>query len=429
MNWPASIGVGLLCGLVGFIVAFAIALLAVEWYRIPSREGAAGFFTVGVALLVFVCGVIFGLIYARLSPEPSILQAWGRASAIIAVAGSVALTLTWLFADLPPKWDGHRLELIIELRAPAGFAMPPLEYPSDAYVTIMQMPSGDSKGWSALQLDQTRTEHGQLIIPATLTLDTSAREKQLSARFGKGQEIRFPLAFGSKPGEQDQAWTDWIQSSSAADAGFQIRYRIQKEPPPAPVPTREELENEEQAQLDADYRALAQDAPLSAWLRFTRYGIAEERQREAAAAIRGRPDFEQEMTNAILGADRDLARETLRAFPHFPAPPVELALTVRQKGDDIAAAVRARSTLIPDDPARSDAGANISLDFSAWMEAVRTLQGHDGTTFIPQLEQIADQSRVPPIDQVIAIDVLRVASYYLHTWAGIQPHPEDPPPR
>jgi hypothetical protein len=85
--------------------------------------------------------------------------------------------------------------------------------------------------------------------------------------------------------------------------------------------------------------------------------------------------------------------------------------------------------LAPDDPARNAVAANLSPKFSAWMEAVRALQGRDGASFVPQLQEIATDSRKQPISHVIAIDVLRVASYYLHTWAGIAPLPEDPPPR
>jgi hypothetical protein len=253
---------------------------------------------------------------------------------------------------------------------------------------------------------------------------------------GKGYEALFPLSFGSKPGEKEKVWSEWLQAADPADPSrpardiaFQMRYRVQQEPLPAPVPTREEVENEEQAKLDAEYGALTASTPISAWLRFTRYGVPEDRQRAAAAAIRARPAFVQEMTETILGPDRELARETLRAFPHFGEPLLELAPAVRQQGDNIATALRARSELPPGDPARSDAGVNISLDFSAWMEAVRSLQGQGDITFVPQLEQIAHLSRTQPIDHVIAIDVLRVASYYLHTWAGIQPLPGDPPPR
>jgi hypothetical protein len=438
MTWLASIGVGLLSGLVGCVVAFLLCLLAIEWYQIPQREGAAAFMAVAVALLVFILSLILGIICARHSaaaPEPSFLHAWGRACAFIAAPGLAALILMWLFADFPPKWDGRRLELVVELRTPPGFAMPPLD-PSDAYVAIIRMPSGESKGWSQLQLDRTRVDEGRLIVPAMVSLETSAHQKLLSARLGKGYEALFPLNFGSKPGEKEKAWSEWLQATDPADPArpareivFEMRYRVQQEPPPAPVPTREEVENEAQAKLDAEYRALTPSTPLSAWLRFTRYGIPEERQRAAAAAIRARPGFEQEMTEAILGSDLELTRETLRAFPYFGEPLLELAPLVRQKGDNIAVALRARSESAPDDPARSAAGADISLDFSAWMEAVRSLQGQAGTTFVPQLEQIAHLSRAKPIDHVIAIDVLRVASYYLHTWAGTQPLPEDPPPR
>ncbi len=52
------------------------------------------------------------------------------------------------------------------------------------------------------------------------------------------------------------------------------------------------------AEQEAQMQALAPDAPLAAWLVFTRYGVPEARVARAVAAIRARPQFAAEMADA-----------------------------------------------------------------------------------------------------------------------------------
>ncbi len=73
--------------------------------------------------------------------------------------------------------------------------------------------------------------------------------------------------------------------------------------------------------------------------------------------------------------------------------------------------------------------ALISPRFSAWMEATRALQGKEGIDFVPQLKEIIEPARKHDKSHVLRIDVVRVASYYLQQWGGIEPLPTDPPPR
>ena len=52
MSWFSSIVVGLLTAAAGMILAGAIAVLSVEWYHIPGREGESGYFVALIALLL-----------------------------------------------------------------------------------------------------------------------------------------------------------------------------------------------------------------------------------------------------------------------------------------------------------------------------------------------------------------------------------------
>lgn len=42
MSWPSSVLVAVILAVVGAVGAFLMASLAVDWLRIPAREGEAG---------------------------------------------------------------------------------------------------------------------------------------------------------------------------------------------------------------------------------------------------------------------------------------------------------------------------------------------------------------------------------------------------
>ena len=421
MSWLSSIGAGLCSGIVGFVIALFAAGVASDWYRIPQREGAAAIFVVGVALIVFVGAVVLGIVCARqvaLAASSPFLKAVGTASAVIAGIAVVALAIAWLLADLSPKINGRRLELAVELSCPPGFTLPAQSDGQVAYATVMLASSGDTRAGARLESEHARMESGRLILPALMDLDTSVSKKLLRIQLDKEQQLTFPLDVGSRPGEKDLQWSRWIDA-----APFQMRYRVQLEPLPAKPLTDEEAEAQQLHAKQEQFRALAADAPLGAWLAFTSYGNPEELQKAAAAAILKRPDFVREMSQAMVGEDRELAQLALRSLGHFPEKPVVLTPAVEAVGQQLVTLLKAFA-----DSGGGDA-SGISTTFSAWMEAVRALQGQDGVTFIPVLQEIAQLSRQSRENHLIALDVLRVASYYLNEWAGIAPLPGDPPPR
>ena len=77
------------------------------------------------------------------------------------------------------------------------------------------------------------------------------------------------------------------------------------------------------------------------------------------------------------------------------------------------------------DPAYEGAAA-AAVQFSAWMVAVRALQGKNGVDLTPELATILELARVRPDSYVMRQDVVRVASYYLHEWTGTPPLPTTP---
>jgi hypothetical protein len=64
-----------------------------------------------------------------------------------------------------------------------------------------------------------------------------------------------------------------------------------------------------------------------------------------------------------------------------------------------------------------------------WHITITSLREKSGGDFTPELKTILELSRVKKDSVRMQIDVCRVASYYLHVWAGVEPLPTDPPPR
>ncbi|MEZ6093536.1 MAG: hypothetical protein R3C03_04760 [Pirellulaceae bacterium] len=91
MSWIVSLLVAIVSGLVSLFLTGTVANACVTWCRIPSREGAAGYFVIFNALLGGLAGTILGLIVARVIAShigPSfVTELGGSLSVIFLVAG------------------------------------------------------------------------------------------------------------------------------------------------------------------------------------------------------------------------------------------------------------------------------------------------------------------------------------------------------
>jgi hypothetical protein len=428
MNWLAALGVGLCSAPLTGVICGTAALLCADWTRIPQREGAAGFFVVGMALLGAFLGLVLGIGFARgwFVASPGFLKAFGLTLATCTAGSALITGLVWLAADLKPKIDGRELELAFELRYPVDAPPDSAEALARSHVTFVRLSDGDSRGRGELSSDAAREDDGRRIVPGTLEIDTSAAKKLLNIRLGDERNLLFTLDFGAKPKTKDFEWSGWIdaayelgQQPPPSDRRFAVRYRVRLVEPPPPAPTSEEVQAAADAQQEAELRALGPDAPLAQWLVYTRYGVPQLRIDATVSAMRARPTFAADMAHEMLAGEYESSRDALRALEHMHPPPTELAAAVAQVGAEIAQALH--------DP--SPQYADISTRFSAWMVATRALQGTAGVDFVPQLEAIIEPARTHQHNHVVRIDVVRVASYYLQQWGGIEPLPTDPPPR
>ena len=434
MNWFASIGVGVLSAPIVGIVAGTATLLALDWLRVSLREGAAGFFIVAMTLFATFVGLVVGIMLARgvFITAPTFGKSFGLTVGSCFVISLVGLGIAGLFADPPPRVDGRPLDLAFELRMPVGVTVAyDAQAAAQPYATIIKLSNGESAGFHTLQLDQARVEDGRQIIPGLIAITTRTSRKMLNIYLDDARSLLFDLSFPGTPRPADFEWTPWREaaykagtSKPSSESAYAVRTVVRKVPPP---PTQAELQAQEDAKQEAAFRALSADAPIAQWLEFTRYGVPQARIDAAITAIRARPTFAADMKQEMLTGEYESSRTALRSLTHMRPPATELADTVAVVGDEIATRLRALDPALPE--AQQEQRNDISTRFSAWMEAARALQGHDAVTFVPQLQHILEPARERQASDVLRIDVVRVASYYLHQWAGIAPLPTDPPPR
>lgn len=196
-----------------------------------------------------------------------------------------------------------------------------------------------------------------------------------------------------------------------------------------PPPSAAELAALRAAEDRARFDAVPADAPISAWLEVIQAVADDEIAAAAVERIRARPAYVAELAALMDDDDAKLAAAALLLVRRITEPPAELAAAVGDAGRALVA--RLRATI--DTPASADGAylwaAAISRRFSAWLDAVRSLRESGAAESDEELARILELARRRPDSTAMRMDVVRVASYWLHQWTGVEPLPSDPPPR
>lgn len=439
MTWLTSFSVSLLSGLTGLLLAGFISNACVSWYSVSSREGAAGYFVIFTAIGGGIAGFIVGLITARIivaNYGAAFPMQLGAALGVVLLISGIAALLCRLLADVPPTIDGQELTLEVEFRFPTttNTATPPTA--EGEWTFQLASLSGYTQRNSdtgKVVTDKARLENGRWIVPTEVLLFTERGKRSVSLYRNETKDVfGFMLPLPRRPGKSFQEWSDWIPRQQAdgqpwpADK-MSCRFRLQKVPLPPPPKTQAEYEAEQAAEKEAAFAAIPNDAPVQSWFPYISH---EQPQTERARQlIANRPALVHELSKLALGDDAELAGTALRCLRELPAPTVKFVAPVEAVGRDIAERIRKfNSTTVEADPSYEGA-ADVSIRFSGWMESVRTLREKCSGDFTPELKTILELSRLRTDSHAMQVDVCRVASYYLHQWAGIAPLPTDPKPR
>jgi hypothetical protein len=438
MNWLISITASLLSGLAGLFLAGFIANACVSWYNISSREGQSGYFVVFMALLGGVAGMVIGLITARVIAAhygPGFFKELGGALGAVLLIAGITASLCRLLADVPPKLEGAEMNLEVEFRFPAGTdtAEPPTA--SGEWAVQLGSISGHRQRayrFGPVHSKAARREADRWIVPAEVYLFTT-RGKRFIVLYQSGKDVGgILLPLPGHPGKSFETWSDWLPRQQPDGQPWptdkmSYRFRVAKVPPPPPPKTQAEYQAEEAAAIEAEFVAIPADAPVQSWFPYLTH--PQPQTERALHHVANRPELVAELTQLALGDDARLAGEALRCIGKLPVPTAAFNAPVEAVGRDIARRIEQfNATSVDEDPGYHGA-ANISMRFSAWMVAVRTLREKCDGDFTAELKPILELSRIRTDSQVMRSDVCRVASYYMQQWAGIEPLPTDPKPR
>jgi hypothetical protein len=240
VSWPASIAVSILTGIVGLVAGGLVAGLAVEWYRISSFEGGAGYFVVGLALLAGLVGAILGLATSRLvagSPDPGFLKSLAIASGLLLGTIGAIGGIARLLADIPPEIDGDQLFLAFELQWPAG-AEDPRNLPGLGYARLGASSGGvmrKSEPGVLFTADASLAD-GRWRVPGAAPVFTSRSKRVLLLGVGEQQLAGFEVPLPGHPGPDQQRWSEWLPrarpGSPPLPDGFRYRFRVLRQSEP-----------------------------------------------------------------------------------------------------------------------------------------------------------------------------------------------------
>jgi hypothetical protein len=240
MGFWATVGVAVTNAAAACLGAGVAAAVWAAWYHVSSREGEAGFFVVGIALLGLIGGLVVGVICARIvaaSASPGFLRAVQLSLTATLGLLVLATAIARLGADFPPTIDGKELAVEIEVRLPAGMAVPsPNQHSGLQWMVTITADSG-ARRQSVNRMDAGRARHedGRWIVLASVHLHTSDAGKSLGitlADDSRSQFFRLPLA--SRPTRADMSWSAWQTEPHTGDLApipateaVAMRYRVQ----------------------------------------------------------------------------------------------------------------------------------------------------------------------------------------------------------
>lgn len=372
MKWLLAGLSGCVCAVLGCLLAGWIASLCVEWYRISSFEGGAGYYVVflalGGAFAGFAIGAITSLVV--MLQQGNFARGFGASLGITFLVAALSLGLAWFFGDVPPTLRGDSLELLVELQSPPGWKPSVKMRRGETWIRLDSITYGDSvRGSSYGQIDWAGlTERdGRTIVPAAIFVYTSTGKRGLSAAFGDKLSLHFPLPLPSHPGEEFEQWSAWLPEGDnpGLNEGFRYRFRVMRYPL-----WQAQKEEERKKRIEAirsEIVALPADAPLESWLRFQElpderdYLGVQERTQRLHDVFTSRAD---ELPAFLNHPNRDISQRALMALLTLDTIPDSAETPLRNYAARLAADLREMRNL------RDARGAD-EIDASGMFQSVQ----------------------------------------------------------
>lgn len=439
MTWLTSFAAALTAGVAGLFLAGFIANACVSWYHVSSREGAAGYYVIFMAIGGGIAGLIMGFIAARVVAAqfgPGFGKELGAALGVVLLTGGASAFLARVCADVPPEIDGRDLMLEVEFRFPNpqhDDQPPTAEGEWDFTFASLSGHTCRKRDYGKILSEAARFENGQWIVPTTVGLFTERGGRSVSIAPRHATEAcGFLLPIPRRPGKEFLEWSAWFPRQQAngqpwpADK-MSCRFRLQKTVPPPPPKSNEEWQAEKNAEEEAEFTAIPADASIEAWFRYTKY--QQPLTERALRVIASRTNHVAELNTLMVDADSEKAHAAMICVSQLPAPAKELIPGLAAAGRLIATNI----TKFNNTPKAQDPDFATAVDpatrFYGWIPAAKNLREKCGADLTSELKTILELSRVRPESHCMRQDICRGASYYLQQWAGIEPLPTDPKPK
>lgn len=242
MRWPAAIGIGAVCAIVGCVLGFALGDVITRAYKVSDFEGGRGY---AVVFLFVPAGMFLslaiGIAVARASHGTGaggFFKAQGIA--LLASAGTLgALSgIALLLADRAPKIGGKALQLEFEIRIPTDQPVP--DDLKTASLTASFYENKDNNRFADLAFDKVTRDSGFVTVPGTAYIGGHSTYRMLSAYLGGGESHVFEIRISPGPVARDMEWSGWEKTRDPLGANesrtgerWQVRYRVAPLPPPA----------------------------------------------------------------------------------------------------------------------------------------------------------------------------------------------------
>jgi hypothetical protein len=235
MTWPGSILVAVLTAALACVVAGAVAMLCVEWYRISSFEGKSGYYVVGIALVGLIVGLIIGLVTSRViagTLHPSFLKSLGASVLVVLAIGGTIGGVARLMADVPPKIGGEELLLAVEIRWPASQKESPAKDGVARRLRLRALSGSvarvDEEG--PLWMEDAHLVDGRWVVPGAVELFTSRGKRVLEIEPAPSKPSGFLLPVPAYPGKKQLEWSEWMPRARPGAPplpdGMTLRFKV-----------------------------------------------------------------------------------------------------------------------------------------------------------------------------------------------------------
>ena len=216
----------------GLVVGIFVGMAIVKLGNVTSREGAAGYAVVAVAIIGAMVGALAGIaLYARSAPAGQGTAFAG--SAVLGVVGLIAAIALgiWGFMNLreaPIEYSGAQANLELELRVKSSDA--PEGTPS-SWLDI-EVQTANTRPVGTVLTSSVRTEGEYLIIPVVQGPLYRSGQRVIVVRVGEKQIEAFMPKMKRTP-DPKADWSEWVRPR-AVDPPYGVT-------PPAPLKSMIEL--------------------------------------------------------------------------------------------------------------------------------------------------------------------------------------------